>query len=198
MPEPAIGASIVRGLRDNWRPAVLYFLAPVLLVPMVVVGGAAVVLTLMSDRTAITPESSDIPAEVRAAAMLEGFACLRDGPDGCGPFDDAVTFLDRISDGTFAYTPLAATDPGEALAGGQRRVELGDLTPLQARAVGAAVARTVPLPSSAAMTATRTGDNLETVTFVRADLRGTVTFARGAGNYRLRSITYRPESKADR
>ena len=190
--------SIRRGLRNNWRPLVLYFVAPVFLLPVVVAGGGALYLMLVADQTSVTPESTRIPAEVRAAAMLEAFACLRDGPDGCGTYDGSVTFLDRISDGTFAYTPLAATDPGEALADGQRQVSLGGLTPVQARAVGAAVARTVPLPNSAGMTVDRAGDDIETVTFVSADLRGTVTFTRGAGIYRLRSITYRPESKAAR
>ena len=67
---------------------------------------------------------------------------------------------------------------------------------LPARAVGTAVARVAPVPDPAGMTVMQAGDHLEAVTFVEQNLRGTVTFARNAGTYRLLSITYRPGSGA--
>ncbi|MEV0133889.1 hypothetical protein AB0H83_36155 [Dactylosporangium sp. NPDC050688] len=176
----------------------LYFIAPILLVPTVTVVGASLFITFAAGRAVTSPDSATIPAEKRAAAMLELFACLRDGPAVCGHFDITVKFLDRISDGTFAYTPLAVTDPGEAVSGEQRRVKLDGLTAVQAQAVGAAVARVASVPAPARMTVTRAGDQLETVTFVEASLHGTVTFTRNADTYRLRSITYQPEGKTSR
>lgn len=183
------------GLRDNWRPIVLYFVAPALLVPALTVGGIAAFIAWGAGTTGNTPNSADTPAPVRAAAMLELFACLRGGPQACGEFDITVDFLDRISNGAFTYTPLSPGDPGEPAARDQRRVRLGGLGTEQARTVGAAVARFDPVPGTPGMTAVRVDSRLETVEFVESNLRGTVTFALDAGTYRLLSITYRPEGE---
>ena len=67
------------GLRNNWRPIVLYFLAPVLLVPTVTAAGVMLFMTVGADRTN-DADSAGVPAETRAAAMLELFACLRRRP----------------------------------------------------------------------------------------------------------------------
>jgi hypothetical protein len=162
-------------------------------VPALTVSGIAAFIAFGTDRSGSAPNSATTPAPVRAAAMLELFACLRDGPGTCGEFDVTVDFLDRISDGAFTYTPLRPGDPGEPVAGDQRRVKLAHLSTVQARAIGAAVARFDPAPGAAGMTAVRVDPQLETVAFVESDLRGTVAFALDAGTYRLLSVTYRPE-----
>jgi hypothetical protein len=193
-----LGASIRWGLRENWRPIVLYFLAPALLLPVIGVGGVLLFIRFGADRTSNAPNSASTPADARAAAMLELFACLRGGPDDCVEFDITLAFLDQLSGGTFTYTALTPTDPGEANADGQRRVKLAGLSTAQARAVGAAVARTEPLPGAASMTVAVVDGSLEAVTFDAAGSRGTVMFALDAGTYRLLSITYRPAREAGR
>jgi hypothetical protein len=191
VPGSDVKNAIVWSLRDNWRPTVLYLVAPALLLPLL---GAGIVMTfaMLGGRfDSPAPNSAQIPADERAVAMLEVFVCLRKGAADCPDFDATTTFLTTVTEASFTYTPLTVADPGAAMAGGQHTVRLGDLSSAQLQAVGAAVARgTEPLDASA-MTVTAVDGGLQTVTFRLGDLQGTVAFSVQRGTYQLVSITYR-------
>lgn len=189
--------SIIAGsVRANWRPAVLYFVAPAVLVPTLITAGFLGLVALRGGYSGdASPDSAAVPPRQRAAAMLELFGCLRAGPDACAEFDVTSAFLDSVSNGSFVYTRWADTDPGEPAGVGQLRVRLAGLAAAQLQAVGAAVTRGAGVPDEPAMTVKTADSGLETVTFpAGAGLEGTVAFEVQSGAYRLLSITYRAPS----
>jgi hypothetical protein len=186
--------SVVRaGFRDNWRPTLLYFVAPALLFPTVLVGGAAAYLAWRPSQAPIVPDSAGIPASERTNTLVQLFHCLRLGPDECSDFTVTLDYLDRITESAFVYTPLHPGDPGDPIGDGALRVRLGQLQPAGALAVGAAVTRdgaVTTLPPD--LTSTTVGDR-ELVRFTAGTAQATVTFMLRSESFRLLSITYSTE-----
>lgn len=178
------------GFLDNWRPALLYFVAPALLIPALLVGGVTAYLTWKPDEPTFRPDSAVIPAPDRTIAMVELFGCLRRGPADCSEFQVSVDFLEQITEGSFLYTPLRPADPGDPVGDGTVRVRLGALPPAGAMAVGAAVTRDgVVAAVPPELTTTVTADR-ELVQFTVGGSQATVTFALRSESFRLLGITY--------
>jgi hypothetical protein len=193
MPNGEIGRTFWDVTRRNWRPAVLYFVAPALLLPALITGGVLGVAALFDSGPEYGPDSAAVPVSTRAAAMLQLFGCLRAGDGECNEFRTTMDYLAKITaDAGFTYTPLSAGDPGKPGDGGDRRVRIADLDATQARAVGAAVARTNDIPTDSDMTVARTGGS-ESVRFTSGDLTGAVSFTVTDGTFRLVSVIYRPQ-----
>lgn len=191
MSRRTVRAVLARELRLNWRPMLLYSTV-ILLFP------AAAFMALTAFVAGVADDRSDsvdtlAPPEDRTIVILQLFGCLRGGQQECTEYDVTVDYLDRITGGSFTYTPLNQADPGEVVAGVQRRVRLKALTVTQVQAVGFATTQIADKIDADDLTVDSV-DNVDTVRFSASGISASVTFTVDSGTFTLVSIIHTPLS----